>query len=164
MNITSSFDTFSPHKMFQLTSVDVRRVQLDVKRLVNPANLIAKQLLSSPITSYQMEEKSIFLRIASGNLDVKVTNAFSTEMERTTKKKPPNKTTIQMIYTGYDDFESSICYNDGIFPTFVDLIPFPNQGKIYIGFPTQQTTGCCSHLAARLIPTVCNFVYVLIYK
>ena len=155
MNITSSFDTYSPQKMFQLTSVDVRRIQLDVKRLVDPTNIIAKQLRSSSITNYQVEEKTIFLRVASGNLDVKVSNAFSVEMERTTKKKPPRKTTIQMIFTGFDEHNPSEDFNSS--PVFKDLLPYPDQGKIYIGFPTHQTTGCCSHLSARLIPTVCIF-------
>jgi hypothetical protein len=154
MNITSSFDTYSPQKMFRLTSVDVRRIQLDVKRLVDPTNIIAKQWRSVPITNYQVEEKSIFLRIASGNLDVKVSNSFSVEMERTTKKKPPSKTSIQMIFTGFDELNSSGDFNRNVSPVFKDLLPYPEQGRIYIGFPTHQTTGCCSHLAARVIPTV----------
>ncbi|PKC14058.1 hypothetical protein RhiirA5_269102 [Rhizophagus irregularis] len=154
MNIASAFDTYSPQKMFHLTSVDVRGVQLDVKRLIDPSNIITKQWRPSPITNFQTEEASIFLRIASGNLDVKVSSAFSLEMERTTKKKPPNKTTIQMIFTGFDERNSSGDNNNKISPIFKDLLPYPEQGRIYIGFPTHQTTGCSSHLAARVIPTV----------
>ncbi|GES82823.1 hypothetical protein GLOIN_2v1661590 [Rhizophagus clarus] len=154
MNIASAFDTYSPQKMFHLTSVDVRGVQLDVKRLIDPLNIITKQWRSPPITNYQTEETSIFLRIASGNLDVKVSSAFSLEMERTTKKKPPNKTTIQMIFSGFDEHNSSGDNNNKISPVFKDLLPYPEQGRIYIGFPTHQTTGCSSHLAARVIPTV----------
>ena len=149
MEIAPDFDTFSPQKMFHLTSADIRGVQLDVKRLLFPENISAKQLCS---TKHPMEESSIFLRIASGNLNVKVDNETSREMERTTKKKPPNKTTIQMIYSGFDEHNS---YNKNISSVFKDLLPYPKQGRIYIGFPTHQTTGCCSHLAARVIPTVC---------
>jgi hypothetical protein len=163
MNIASTFDTYSPQKMFHLTSVDVRGVQLDVKRLIDPSNIITKQWLSPPITSFQTEEASIFLRIASGNLNVKVSSAFSLEMERTTKKKPPNKTTIQMIFTGFDEHNSSGDNNKKISPVFKDLLPYPEQGRIYIGFPTHQTTGCSSHLAARVIPTVCIFCFVTFY-
>lgn len=36
----------------------------------------------------------------------------------------------------------------------VDLFPCPNNGHIFIGFSTQQTTGTGFHLAAQLIPTV----------
>ncbi|CAI2174465.1 1539_t:CDS:10 [Funneliformis geosporum] len=154
MNIASGFNTFSPQKMFHLTSVDVRGVQLDVKRLLVPTNKITRQWLPIPITDYQVEETSMFLRIASGNLDVKVSEGFSLEMERITKKKPPKKTTIQMIFTGFDEHNSSGNYNKNISPVFRDLLPYPEQGRIYIGFSTHQTTGCCSHLAARVIPTV----------
>ncbi|CAB4474438.1 hypothetical protein RhiirA5_500084 [Rhizophagus irregularis] len=131
MNITSEYDVFSPQKLFHLTSVDVRDVQLDAK--------------------YQSEKSSIFFRIASGNLDVKVSDAFSAEMERIVKKKPPNKTIIQMIFTGFDEHNSS---SKSVSPVFKDLFRYPNQGRLYIGFSTQQTTGCCSHLAARVIPTM----------
>ncbi|CAB4491180.1 hypothetical protein RhiirA1_461418 [Rhizophagus irregularis] len=131
MVIASEYDVFSPLKLFHLTSVDVRDVQLDVK--------------------YQTEESSIFFRIASGNLDVSVNDEFSEEMERITKKKPPNKTNIQMIFTGFEKHNSS---SKNVSPVFKDLLIYPEQGRLYIGFSTQQTTGCCSHLAARVIPTM----------
>ena len=153
VNTTTEFDMYSPHRMFHLTSVDVRHVQLDVKK---PTHMNANQWRSLPVTDLETEEATIFLKIASGNLNVNVTKAIIAEMERTTKKKPPSKTTIQMIYTGFDEFNSSLYYNNDVYPTFEDLIPYPLQGKIYIGFPTQQTTGCCTHLAARVIPTVRN--------
>src|ERR1043165_2255095 len=98
MNITSGFDTSSPQGMFHLTSVDVRGVQLDVKRLLVPTNILTRQWLQLSNTDYQEEKASMFLRIASGNSDVKVSEGFSKEMERITKKKPPSKTTIQIIF------------------------------------------------------------------
>jgi hypothetical protein len=128
---------------------------MEIKRLLIPTDT---QLSSSQITDYEKEESSIFLKIANGDLDVRVSNEFSAEMERITKKKPPTKTTIQMIYTEHGN------HNEDISPVFKDLIPYPEQGRIYIGFPTHQTTGCCSHLAARVIPTVCIMcvsVYIL---
>lgn len=68
------------------------------------------------------------------------------EMERTTKKKPPAKSDIQIIYSNYDEFEGS----DGKSkksPVFENLILGPStQGKIFIGFPTHQTTGCSIHV------------------
>src|SRR5947199_7970195 len=79
-------------------------------------------------------------------------------MERITKKRPPNNTTIQMIFTGYENSSP----RDYVSPVFKDLLPYPEQGRIYIGFPTHQTTGCCSHLAARVIPTVCMYFIKLI--
>lgn len=34
------------------------------------------------------------------------------------------------------------------------LSPYPSSGRIYIGFPTHQTTGFSSHVAGSFIPTV----------
>jgi hypothetical protein len=152
IKIASEFNTYSSQEMFHLTSVNVRGVQFYIKRLLVPTNFSVGQLSS---TNYQIEEKSLFLRIASGNLDVKVSNEFATEMEEIVKKKPPSKTSIQMTFTGFHE------HNDDVSPVFKDLLPYPNQGKIYIGFSTDQTTGCSSHLAARVIPTVRK---ILIYN
>jgi len=99
----------------------------------------------------EFEKTSMLLKIADGKLDVNVSNEFSSKIERIIKKRPPSKTTIQMIFTGNENSS-----RDSISPVFKDLLPYPNQGKIYIGFSTNQTTGCCSHLAARVIPTVCK--------
>src|SRR5690606_17679629 len=93
---------------------------------------------------------TIFLRTASGQLDVKVSKQFAAEMERTTKKYPPSQTAVQMLYSGHDEKQAS-ADNKSIFR---DLLPFPDQGRIFIGFPTHQTTGFCSHVAGRFIPTV----------
>jgi hypothetical protein len=154
IEIASGFNAFSPKNMFHLTSIDFRGVQLDVKRLIIPNKINIKHL---HLDLYQTEEASIIFRIANGRLDLKVNKEFSTKMERITKKKPPNKTSIQMIFTEFDERNSSNDYYKNISPIFKDLISYPEQGKIYIGFPTNQTTGSCSHLAARVIPTVSIF-------
>jgi hypothetical protein len=147
---TSMFDTFSPKRLFQLTSVDARNVQLSIKRLICSTNII---------TDYQMEEASISFRIISGDLDVSVSEKFSAEMERITKKKTPRKTVVQMIFTEFN--RSSGVH---ISQAFKDLLPYPEPGNVYIGFPTHQTTGCCSHFAARVIPTVCTYIYLYLVK
>ena len=65
-----------------------------------------------------------------------------------------------MIFTEFDELSLFEVYNTKeVSPIFKDLLPYPEQGRVYIGFPTQQTTGCCSHLAARVIPTVCTILY-----
>ncbi|CAG8721448.1 13944_t:CDS:2, partial [Cetraspora pellucida] len=151
MTIFSGLNTTSPERMFNLKSVDVRNVQLDVERIIIPSKF---SLTRSALSDYSTEETSIFLRVASGHLDVRVSRAFSADMERTTKKKPPSQTIIQMIFTGYDEQYFSEDKNKKISGIFKNLLPFPEQGRIFIGFPTHQTTGCSSHLAARLIPTV----------
>jgi hypothetical protein len=138
--------------MFNLTSVEVGRVQLDVERLVVTTNFSVRHL---HLINYQTEKASIFLKTADGDVDVRVSNEFSLKMEQITKKKPPRKTFIQMIFTGFNEHNLSNDSDENISPVFKDLLQYPEQGKIYIGFSTDQTTGCCSHLAARVIPTVC---------
>ncbi|CAG8463812.1 12087_t:CDS:10 [Funneliformis caledonium] len=139
---SSGFDTISPQKLFHLTSVDIRDVMIDVKRLVVPNQTIDFQT----VIDCEIIETSICLTVISGNLDVTLSREFSAEMERMTKKRPPGKTTVQMLFARFDDTNHSQIFND--------LVPYPKQGNIYIGFPTHQTTGCCTHLAARVIPTV----------
>ncbi|RIA99607.1 hypothetical protein C1645_811167 [Glomus cerebriforme] len=150
INIAPDFNTFSPQNMFQLTSVDVRGVQLNVKRTLIPTNTNITKLLANEC---QTEEASILFRVANGYLNVKINNEVSAKMERLTKKKPPNETSIQMIFTEFNELDSDN-YDKNISPVFKDLLSYPEQGRIYIGFPTNQTTGCCSHLAARVIPTM----------
>ncbi|CAG8705877.1 9435_t:CDS:2, partial [Ambispora leptoticha] len=158
MNIISGIGTYSPKHLFQLTSVDVRNVQLDVQRLIIPQPSLRSRTIS--IQDCSLESTTIFLRIANGYLDVRVSKEFSAEMERSTKKKPPSKTLIQMLFTGFDEHSSSggggsdNAQSKKVIDIFKDLLPYPEQGRIFIGFPTHQTTGCCSHLAARVIPTV----------
>ena len=76
MRITSDFNTFSSRKIFHLTLVEVRDVQLDIKKLSVPANLSAR-------LQYQKEKTSISLRIANGNFDVHVSDEFSAEIVTT---------------------------------------------------------------------------------
>ncbi|CAG8483190.1 7662_t:CDS:10, partial [Racocetra fulgida] len=95
------------------------------------------------------EVASVCLQIASGNLEVRVQDDFCEEMERLTKKKPPNQTKIHILLPKYND--STMDESSNIFK---DLLPFPKQGRIFIGFQTHQTTGCSINVAARVIPTV----------
>ncbi|CAG8599070.1 18033_t:CDS:2, partial [Acaulospora morrowiae] len=127
--IPYSFNTITPRKMFELRSADVREIEF---RIETPE-----------------QSSSMIFKVASGNLDVHITKEFSEEMERSTKKYPPPKTTIQMMYTDYKNYSS---YKN--IPEISDLISHPEQGRIFIGFKTYQTTGCSAHFAARVIPTV----------
>ncbi|CAG8648293.1 9360_t:CDS:2, partial [Funneliformis caledonium] len=138
ISITSGAETFSQKKMFQLTSINVEEIKLDALVLKNGSN-------GSLITDHKPEDSSIFFKIFSGNLDVLVDEKFSKEMRRITKKNLPSVKAIQMIFTGSEVI---------IPPIFKKLFPYPKPGRIYIGFPTQQTTGYCSHFAARVISTV----------
>ncbi|RUS32742.1 hypothetical protein BC938DRAFT_474458 [Jimgerdemannia flammicorona] len=145
-------NTTSPQKMFTLRSVDIRQVQLDAEKYILPT--VVNTLLTRPKLqdgdALPMDKATIFLRIVTGNMDVRVSRDFEREMERSTKKKPPSKTTFALVFTGREELDASEKQN----AIFRDLIPFPQQGRVFIGFPTHQTTGCSSHMATRFIPTV----------
>ncbi|CAJ0854284.1 11473_t:CDS:10 [Entrophospora sp. SA101] len=150
INMDIGLNKFSPKNMFRLKSVDVCNVRLHFRGLIGPEKSQISQSTS--------------LKIACGNLGVDVSKSFSEEMEFATKKKPPNNTTIQMIFTGHDERNLPGNSNKEILNIFKDLTPFPDQGRIFIGFPTHQTTGCSVHLAARVIPTVERESIDLVHK
>ncbi|KAI8099843.1 uncharacterized protein BX664DRAFT_273355 [Halteromyces radiatus] len=151
--------TSSPQRMFTIVAADMRKIQLDAEKYVPPSIFSPlTNLLSTKTTTTTDEKKndlptetaSIFLRVVTGTLDVNVPDNFIREMERSTKKKPPKTTKFQLVYTSKEEMDAS----ENKHHIFKDLMPFPNQGRVFIGFPTHQTTGCCSHMAARFIPTV----------
>lgn len=152
----------SPERMFTLTSCDMRQIQLDSEKYTPPSlfspltNFLTgkSKSMQAPVTEIQsrlsVEKGSIFLRVVTGLLQVNVSRDYEKEMERATKKKPPKTTKFQLVYTGKEELDASENGNQ----IFKDLIPFPHQGRVFIGFPTHQTTGCCCHMASRFIPTV----------
>ncbi|KAK3823349.1 MAG: hypothetical protein J3Q66DRAFT_310181, partial [Benniella sp.] len=142
MTIPNSMQTTSPLKMFTLKSADLQNVQMDATQL----------MISEQTREIRTIESQVFLRTASGKLDVNVSEKDAAEMERTTKKYPPKQTTLQLQYHGHDEAESKAPTDNKAI--FKDLLPFPEQGRIFIGFPTHQTTGFCGHIAGRFIPTV----------
>ncbi|GAN09771.1 HATPase_c domain protein [Mucor ambiguus] len=154
----------TPQRMFTITGADMRQIQLDAEKYTPPTlftpltNFLSSK--SKPTSSSNndsrnekglpVERASIFLRVVAGALKVSVSRDFEKEMERATKKKPPSATKFQLVYTGKEELDASENGNQ----IFKDLIPFPHQGRVFIGFPTHQTTGCCCHMASRFIPTV----------
>ena len=137
----------SQNSIFKLQTVEIQNIQLDVylkeekSSFLGPAKVIET-------------ESSLFTRIAFGNLDVNVSKNMEKEMERTTKKKPPKTVKLQIIYSNYDEYTSSDLVKEKT-DIFLDILPGPNsQGRIFIGFPTFQTTGCSIQLSTHLIPTV----------
>lgn len=145
----------SPEGMFTLTGCDMRQIQLQAEKYTPPtlftpfANFLTGTA-KSETQSLPTEKGCIFLRVVTGQLNVSVSRDYEKEMERATKKKPPKTTKFQLVYTGKEELDASENNNQ----IFKDLIPYPQQGRIFIGFPTHQTTGCCCHMASRFIPTV----------
>ncbi|CAG8547747.1 9553_t:CDS:10, partial [Scutellospora calospora] len=141
IEIRSDLNKESPERMFKLESVNVHSVKFDTFKIDIPPGTVS-------LSNCRNKNSSVSIKIASGNLKVQIQDEFSVEMERLTKKKPPRETTIQIILPGYNDLGSHESVYD------MELLPYPEQGKVFIGFKTHQTTGYSIHLAARVIPTV----------
>ncbi|OBZ84104.1 hypothetical protein A0J61_07846 [Choanephora cucurbitarum] len=150
----------TPQRMFTISGSDMRQIQLDSEKYTPPSLFTPfTHFLSSTKADKKSEKNSsglpvdrasIFLRVVTASLQVNVSRDYEKEMERATKKKPPKTTKFQLVYTGKEELDAS----ENRHQIFRDLIPFPHQGRVFIGFPTHQTTGCCCHMASRFIPTV----------
>jgi len=102
---------------------------------------------------------TVFLRISTVNIQTYVSANFAKELERATKKPPPKHTRIAILTSSHDETEASLSTVSGISSgkaaeIFMSVLPTKN-GRIFIGFPTAQTTGLLAHISApSVIPTV----------
>lgn len=102
---------------------------------------------------------TLFLRTVVGSMRVSPSSAFSAEMVRATKKALPAVTAYSMIWTGKDEFDASQGTRseeeDDTRRVFAGLLSNLDQnGRVFIGFPTFQTSGCAASIAARFVSTV----------
>ena len=101
---------------------------------------------------------TVFLHVNTGTIRTSVSQAFSQELERATKKPPPKSTKIAILTSSYDENAASVSSVSGkaskITDIFASVLP-SKSGRIFIGFPTHQTTGLSAHISApSVIPTV----------
>lgn len=100
---------------------------------------------------------TIFLHVNKATVKTLVSQSFSSELERATKKPPPKYTTVSLLSASYDEQVASTPSNKAsaaptIFSTF---IPTEGKGRVFIGFTTNQTTGLNVHISTpSVIPTV----------
>ena len=95
---------------------------------------------------------TVFLHITTATLSTSTSRSFAQELERATKKPPP-KTTKIAILTASPESEGpqSVTKKTDVFATVLPT----KSGRIFIGFPTHQTTGLGAHISApSVIPTV----------
>ena len=96
---------------------------------------------------------TVFLNITSATLNTSTSRQFAQELERATKKPPP-KTTRVAILTASPESEASRQVEGRNHDVFANVLP-TKSGRIFIGFPTHQTTGFSGHISApSVIPTV----------
>ena len=100
---------------------------------------------------------TVFLHVNTANITTNVGKNFAVELERATKKPPPKATKIAVLTASHEQAESES--EDETSPSklidiFASVLP-SGSGRIYIGFPTHQTTGLSAHVSApSVIPTV----------
>ena len=104
-------------------------------------------------------QATVFIRVNTVNIKSHVSSSFASELERATKKPPPKTTKIAILTSSYDETEASMSTLTGAASGKVAEVitsTLPNKsGRIFIGFPTAQTTGLLAHISApSLIPTV----------
>ena len=101
---------------------------------------------------------NVFLSVTSGSVRTNVNGNFAAELERATKKPPPKQTRLAIVTSSYDEAAASSLENPVLKGTdvFANVLPSRKPGgRVFIGFPTSQSTGAGVHLSApSVIPTV----------
>ncbi|KAK6951833.1 hypothetical protein Daesc_006358 [Daldinia eschscholtzii] len=119
---------------------------------------LAQEALSEDITS--VSSSSIFLRVTTAAIKTSVPANFSAELERATKKPPPKLAKLSILTSSYDETQASQSSTSSkavskATNVFASVLPSKKGGRIFIGFPTTQTTGAGIHISApSVIPTV----------
>ena len=117
----------------------------------------AQQAIAEDITG--KSGATVFIRVSTINIKSRVSSSFASELERATKKPPPKTTRIEILTSSHDETQASMSTVSGAASTKVAnavLGALPTKsGRIFIGFPTTQTTGLLAHISApSIIPTV----------
>lgn len=102
---------------------------------------------------------TVFTRVNTIEIKTNVSSSFSAELERATKKPPPKQTRISILTSSFDETSATMGTLTGTAAQkaaeiITSILP-SRSGRIFIGFPTAQTTGLLAHISApSLIPTV----------
>lgn len=101
----------------------------------------------------KLSNASVFLHINTASIQSSPGQSLSAELERATRKPPPKRTTLAVLTPSYDTTMAS--GNAASRTDFLASILPSKAGRVFIGFPTQQTTGLNAHISApSVIPTV----------
>ncbi|KAI9880373.1 MAG: hypothetical protein M1830_003690 [Pleopsidium flavum] len=98
-----------------------------------------------------LSKATVFLRVSTATIRTSISDSFSHELERATKKPAPQSTRLALLTSS---FESVVPNSSNVTDVFASVLP-SKSGRIFIGFPTHQTTGLNAHISApSVIPTV----------
>jgi Protein of unknown function (DUF3684) len=99
----------------------------------------------------------VFVNVNTATIETSTTQSFKDELERATKKLPPKMTKLAILSSPHipeADTEGSTFGSVASADVFASILP-TKSGRIFIGFPTHQTTGLRAHISApSVIPTV----------
>lgn len=127
------------------------------KKAAREAEIVAQREIDANLAV--TSRATAFLRISTVDIQTSVTKLFAEELERATKKPPPKHTRIAILTSSHEEATASSSTSSGITASkaqdlFASVVPTKN-GRIFIGFPTSQTTGLLCHISApSVIPTV----------
>lgn len=98
---------------------------------------------------------TVFLHVNTATVHTNVSPSFAQELERATKKPPPQSTKVAVLTTSHDETLASTSTPGAASPDIFSTVLPTRSGRIFIGFPTYQTTGLKAHISASsIIPTV----------
>ena len=134
-------------------------------RLAAGANAAAEKAakqeraLQAAISEDLMGESTatIFLHVNKAAIRTTVGQKFASELERATKKPPSRNTMVSVLTATYDEHVASASTMSGQVQGTMNIFSsvLPTKGRIFIGFPTNQTTGMQAHISTpSVIPTV----------
>ncbi|KAI0252773.1 hypothetical protein BJV78DRAFT_1198868 [Lactifluus subvellereus] len=113
------------------------------------------------INLLEAHSSGVVLAIFTANVDVRVNKKMTAELLRSTKKNPPSRLRYELIYTGKDEYDSSVRAEEktahatgSVFQGLRADLEGTGSARVFIGHSTGQTTGIGGHMATRFIPTV----------
>ncbi|KAF4624933.1 hypothetical protein G7Y89_g13237 [Cudoniella acicularis] len=151
---SSSADVPSLRSFFSRLTTSSSHAQLKTKAMHDEKAL--QDIVLEDLTA--LTTANVFLRVTTAVVKTSVSASFAAELERATKKPPPKTTKLAILTSSYDEEAASTKDNHvaRVVDIFSSVLPGKKPGgRIFIGFPTHQTTGAGMHLSApSVIPTV----------
>jgi hypothetical protein len=150
----SSSDVPSLRSFFSRLTTSTKETQQKTKAMRDAQAM--QEIVLEDLTA--VTTAHVFLRVTTAVVKTSVSSSFASELERATKKPPPKTTKLAILTSSYDETAAS-AKEDLVAKTvdvFSSVLPSKKPGgRIFIGFPTHQTTGAGMHLSApSVIPTV----------
>ncbi|OAG37342.1 hypothetical protein AYO21_08419 [Fonsecaea monophora] len=122
-------------------------VQDESQTEVRPDRSVEADQLATKVSA------TVFLNVNTATIKTFTGQKFNEELERATKKPPPKFTKLAILTAPYIE-DASLANASAAGDVFGTVLP-SRGGKIFIGFPTHQTTGLSAHISApSVIPTV----------